>query len=58
MDSADRPALLQKVPAALRGMVKLLWQGYDVAVSQGQNPFADLYRRWIDQGLSSKLARR
>jgi transposase len=28
------------------------------AVMQGQNPFADQYRRWIDQGLSSRLARR
>jgi transposase len=28
------------------------------AVAQGDNPFADLYRRWLEQGLSSKLARR
>jgi len=28
------------------------------AVVQGTNPFADLYRRWLQQGLSSKLARR
>jgi transposase len=28
------------------------------AVVQGNNPFADLYRRWLEQGLSSKLARR
>ena len=28
------------------------------AVTQGNNPFADLYRRWSQQGLSSKLARR
>ena len=28
------------------------------AVAQGTNPFADLYRRWIQQGLSSRLARR
>lgn len=28
------------------------------AVVQGANPFADQYRRWIDQGLSLKLARR
>jgi transposase len=28
------------------------------AVAQGQNPFADQYRRWLAQGLSSKLARR
>ena len=28
------------------------------AVAQGDNPFADLHRRWIAQGLSSKLARR
>jgi transposase len=28
------------------------------AVAQGQNPFADLYGRWIKQGLSSRLARR
>jgi len=27
-------------------------------VTQGNNPFADLYGRWIKQGLSSKLARR
>jgi transposase len=28
------------------------------AVASGNNPFADLYGRWIEQGLSSKLARR
>jgi transposase len=28
------------------------------AVVQGSNPFADLYRRWIEHGLSAKLARR
>ena len=28
------------------------------AVAQGDNPFADLYGRWIKQGLSSRLARR
>jgi transposase len=28
------------------------------AIAQGANPFADLHRRWIAQGLSSKLARR
>jgi transposase len=28
------------------------------AVAQGDNPFADLHRRWSAQGLSSKLARR
>ena len=28
------------------------------AAAQGENPFADLYRRWIEQGLSPKLARR
>src|SRR2546421_1740172 len=28
------------------------------AVTQGNNPFADLHGRWLKQGLSSKLARR
>ena len=28
------------------------------AVAQDENPFADQYRRWIEQGLSPKLARR
>ena len=28
------------------------------AVAQGENPFADQYRRWLEQGLSPKLARR
>jgi transposase len=28
------------------------------AAAQGHNPFADLYRRYIEEGLSSKLARR
>jgi transposase len=28
------------------------------AVASGNNPFADLYRRWSAQGLTSKLARR
>jgi transposase len=28
------------------------------AVAQGKNPFADLYGRWLKQGLSARLARR
>jgi len=28
------------------------------AIAQGENPFADQHRRWIEQGLSAKLARR
>jgi transposase len=28
------------------------------AVVSGHNPFADLHRRWLEQGLSAKLARR
>jgi transposase len=28
------------------------------AIAQGDNPFADLYRRWLERGLSSRLARR
>jgi len=28
------------------------------AVAQGDNPFADQYRRWLEQGLSARLARR
>jgi transposase len=28
------------------------------AAAQGDNPFADLYRRWLDNGLSTQLARR
>jgi transposase len=28
------------------------------AIIQGANPFADQYRRWIEQGLTAKLARR
>jgi transposase len=28
------------------------------AVTQGNNPFADLYGRWLEQGLGPKLARR
>src|SRR5207253_2242325 len=28
------------------------------AATRGNNPFADLYRRWLQQGLSSRLARR
>src|SRR5262249_31306927 len=28
------------------------------AVAQGDNPFADQYRRWLQQGLSARLARR
>lgn len=28
------------------------------AAAQGENPFADQYRRWVEQGLSAKLARR
>ena len=28
------------------------------AIAQGDNPFADQHRRWLEQGLSPKLARR
>jgi hypothetical protein len=28
------------------------------AIAQGDNPFADQYRRWLEQGLSVRLARR
>ena len=28
------------------------------AIAQEHNPFADLYRRWLERGLSSRLARR
>jgi transposase len=28
------------------------------AIAQGENPFADLHRRWIAQGLALKIARR
>lgn len=28
------------------------------AIAQAENPFADQHRRWIEQGLSAKLARR
>jgi transposase len=28
------------------------------AIAQGENPFADLHRRWLEQGLSTRLARR
>jgi transposase len=28
------------------------------AAAQGDNPFADLYRRWLEAGLTTKLARR
>jgi transposase len=28
------------------------------AIAQGENPFADQYRKWVEQGLSVRLARR
>jgi transposase len=47
------------VPFLIPGPLKCAILGAALsAVTQGKNPFADHYRRWLEQGLSPKLARR
>lgn len=56
--SGSGPHQLQ-VPKCVNRMLKSTILGAArSAVVQGANPFADQYRRWIEQGLSPKLARR
>jgi hypothetical protein len=48
-----------QVPHAVNGLLKSTILGAaKSAAAQGDNPFADQYRRWIEQGRSPKLARR
>ncbi len=48
-----------RVPCAVNRLLKSTILGAArSAVAQGDNPFADQYRRWLEQGLSPKLARR
>jgi transposase len=47
------------VPLCVHRLLKGTLLGASLsAVVSGAHPFADLYRRWSDQGLTSKLARR
>jgi transposase len=47
------------VPAQAHRLLKCTILGAaKSAAAQGKNPFADQYRRWLEQGLSPKLARR
>jgi len=56
--SGNGPEQLQ-VPKLAHRLLKSTILGAALsAVLQGDNPFAELYRRWISKGLSSKLARR
>jgi transposase len=48
-----------RVPVAVNRQLKgTILGAAKSAVATGNNPFADAYRRWIDQGLAPKLARR
>jgi transposase len=48
-----------RVPCAVnRALKSTILGAAKSAAAQGDNPFADQYRRWLEQGLSSKLARR
>jgi transposase len=48
-----------RVPCAVNRQLKSTILGAaKSAAAQGDNPFADQYRRWVEQGLSPKLARR
>jgi transposase len=48
-----------RVPAAVNRRLKCtILSAARSAIAAGDNPFADAYRRWIDQGLAPKVARR
>jgi len=56
--SGNGPELLG-VPRRTHRLLKSTILGAAMsAIVQGNNPFADLHRRWLERGLSSKLARR
>jgi len=56
--SGNGPEYLHVPLLAHRLLKKTILGAALSAVAQGKNPFADLHRRWIENGLSSRLARR
>jgi transposase len=56
--SGNGPERLRVPLLAHRLLKKTILGAALSAVVQGNNPFADLHRRWIKNGLSSRLARR
>ena len=56
--SGDGPEILS-VPWQVNRLLKSTILGAArSAIAQGENPFADQHRRWIDHGLSPKMAKR
>jgi transposase len=56
--SGNGPERLGVPPMVNRALKSTILGAAKSAVAQGDNPFADQYRRWIQAGLSPKLARR
>jgi transposase len=56
--SGQGPEWLRVPPFVNRALKSAILGAAKSAVAQGDNPFADQYRRWIDAGLSARLARR
>lgn len=56
--SGNGPELLGVPKRAHRLLKCTILGAAKSAAAQGNNPFADLYRRWLEQGLSARLARR
>lgn len=56
--SGNGPEHLGVPPIVNRALKSTILGAAKSAVAQDNNPFADQYRRWIDAGLSPKLARR
>ncbi len=56
--SGSGPGQLHVVRRANRLLKYVILGAAKSAVAAGNNPFADLYQRWIDQGISPRNARR
>jgi transposase len=56
--SGDGPEHLRVPKLAHRLLKSTILGAARSAVAQGKNPFADMYGRWTQEGLSSRLARR
>jgi transposase len=56
--SGNGPEQVQVPKRVNRVLKSTLLGAAKSAIAQGENPFADLQRRWIEQGLALKIARR
>ena len=56
--SGDGPEHLGVNPAANRALKSMILGAAESAILQGDNPFAEQHRRWRDDGLSPRNARR